>query len=220
MFDYILSFVKEKNIAWDCATGNGQAAVTLAGYFTKVDATDISESQIKNAVVKRIGSADAIYSIETGAKIFADTNLVITSYADELKDLRGVRFSLKRQLKENTSISFASTKPVKVLVGYFAPQRAAFSKDSFFLKAPELETNASANDYGQAEVKIANAMVIKGMPPVNIHSYSFPAGSNELKLGKGVCLVVGFVDGNKEIQLYDAGLIEGGIKKEIDWLFE
>ena len=63
-------------------------------------------------------------------------------------------------------------------------------------------------------------MVIKGMPPVNIHSYSFPAGSNELKLGKGVCLAIGFIDGNKEIQPYDAGLIEGGIKKEIDWLFE
>ncbi len=27
LIDYILSFVKEKNMVWDCATGNGQAAV-------------------------------------------------------------------------------------------------------------------------------------------------------------------------------------------------
>ncbi len=105
-------------------------------------------------------------------------------------------------------------------MGYFNPVRAAFTKDTVFLKAPELETNASANDYGQAETKIANAVIVKGLPPVNIHSYTFPAGSNTLKLGKGVALILGFVPGENEIPLYDAGLTESGAKKEIDWLFE
>jgi len=50
LFEYILQFVKEKKNAWDCATGNGQAAVALAEYFDVVEATDISEQQIKNAV--------------------------------------------------------------------------------------------------------------------------------------------------------------------------
>ena len=115
---------------------------------------------------------------------------------------------------------FHNSKPVKVLVGYFQPTRAAFTKDTIFLKAPELETNASANDYGQADTKIANALVIKGMPPVNIHSYSFGAGDNVLKLAKGICLILGFVDGETVIPSYDAGLTEGGMKREIDWLFE
>ena len=52
LFEYILSFVKEKNIAWDCATGNGQAAVALANYFKKVIAIDISASQIEKAIRK------------------------------------------------------------------------------------------------------------------------------------------------------------------------
>ena len=52
LFDYIFSFVKEKNTAWDCATGNGQAASVLADHFEKVEATDISEAQLKNAVQK------------------------------------------------------------------------------------------------------------------------------------------------------------------------
>jgi len=52
LYDYILSFVKEKNIAWDCATGNGQAAVVLADHFKKVIATDISEAQIEKATKK------------------------------------------------------------------------------------------------------------------------------------------------------------------------
>lgn len=52
LYDYILSFVKERNIAWDCATGNGQAAVVLSEFFKKVIATDISPAQIEKAVVK------------------------------------------------------------------------------------------------------------------------------------------------------------------------
>jgi len=46
LYNYILKFVTEKNMAWDCATGNGQAALALASYFKKVIATDISEKQL------------------------------------------------------------------------------------------------------------------------------------------------------------------------------
>ena len=52
LYEYIFSFVKEKNTAWDCATGNGQAAVVLAEYFKKVIATDISAAQIEKATLK------------------------------------------------------------------------------------------------------------------------------------------------------------------------
>lgn len=52
LFDYIFSFVRERESAWDCATGNGQAAKVLADYFQKVEATDISEKQLQNAVQK------------------------------------------------------------------------------------------------------------------------------------------------------------------------
>lgn len=52
LFAYILGFVKERKCAWDCATGNGQAANVLADYFERIEATDISEAQLKNAVRK------------------------------------------------------------------------------------------------------------------------------------------------------------------------
>jgi ubiquinone/menaquinone biosynthesis C-methylase UbiE len=50
LFAYIASLVKEKHIAWDCATGNGQAASGLAEYFDKVIATDASIKQLGYAV--------------------------------------------------------------------------------------------------------------------------------------------------------------------------
>jgi len=49
LFDYILSFVPSRQIAWDCATGNGQAALSLAPYFDTVQATDVSEKQLQQA---------------------------------------------------------------------------------------------------------------------------------------------------------------------------
>lgn len=52
LYKYVLSFVKEKNTVWDCATGNGQAAVVLSNYFKKVIATDVSAAQIEKAVRK------------------------------------------------------------------------------------------------------------------------------------------------------------------------
>src|SRR5215203_2575392 len=49
LFTYILSFVTEKNVAWDCATGNGQSALPLSKYFKKVFASDISKKQLEQA---------------------------------------------------------------------------------------------------------------------------------------------------------------------------
>ena len=59
LFDYILSFVANKDTAWDCATGNGQAATRLANYFTTVHATDLSEAQLAKAVRK----ANILYQV-------------------------------------------------------------------------------------------------------------------------------------------------------------
>ena len=49
LIEYVVSFVKERNRAWDCATGNGQVAVLLADFFKEVLATDISQNQLSNA---------------------------------------------------------------------------------------------------------------------------------------------------------------------------
>ena len=53
LFEFIVGLVDEKNLVWDCATGNGQAAVVLAEYFKHVVASDISAKQIENAQQKR-----------------------------------------------------------------------------------------------------------------------------------------------------------------------
>jgi SAM-dependent methyltransferase len=49
LFEYLASVAPSRELAWDCATGNGQAAVGLAEWFDHVIATDASEAQLSNA---------------------------------------------------------------------------------------------------------------------------------------------------------------------------
>jgi ubiquinone/menaquinone biosynthesis C-methylase UbiE len=49
LFEYLASLCPSHDLAWDCATGNGQAAVELAPYFSSVIATDFSAQQIEQA---------------------------------------------------------------------------------------------------------------------------------------------------------------------------
>lgn len=50
LFAYLASVTPDRRLAWDCATGNGQAAMPLAEYFSHVVATDVSDAQIRRAI--------------------------------------------------------------------------------------------------------------------------------------------------------------------------
>ncbi|MFQ5982024.1 MAG: class I SAM-dependent methyltransferase [Woeseiaceae bacterium] len=49
LFAFLADCCAERRLAWDCATGNGQAARALIRYFERVLATDASEAQIRAA---------------------------------------------------------------------------------------------------------------------------------------------------------------------------
>jgi ubiquinone/menaquinone biosynthesis C-methylase UbiE len=61
LYEWLASQCPLRRIAWDCATGNGQAAVGLAPYFEKIRASDISAEQIAH----RIASANVEYSTQS-----------------------------------------------------------------------------------------------------------------------------------------------------------
>jgi len=64
LFEWLASLVEHHDVAWDTATGNGQAALGLARHFRRVIATDLSEQQIVHAkahprVEYRVASAES-----------------------------------------------------------------------------------------------------------------------------------------------------------------
>jgi ubiquinone/menaquinone biosynthesis C-methylase UbiE len=49
LFDYLATLVPQNSTVWDCACGNGQATIDLAGRFERVIGTDASREQIASA---------------------------------------------------------------------------------------------------------------------------------------------------------------------------
>ena len=71
-FSYLYSMSMQHQTAWDCATGNGQAAVKLADYFSQVIATDASQKQIDNAQSKK----GVLYRVATAEHSSITTNSI------------------------------------------------------------------------------------------------------------------------------------------------
>lgn len=71
LFDFLAKQCRGTRLAWDCGTGNGQAARALAKRFSKVIATDVAEAQIREAVEEErvsflVAPAEAV-PLETGS---------------------------------------------------------------------------------------------------------------------------------------------------------
>lgn len=46
LYEYLSNLAPEHQNAWDCGTGNGQAALALAPYFKQITASDINQAQL------------------------------------------------------------------------------------------------------------------------------------------------------------------------------
>ena len=81
LFDFLAVSSPSRDLAWDCGTGSGQAALELADRFTQVIATDPAESQLSKASphphvdyrvapAEKCGLADASVDCITVAQAF------------------------------------------------------------------------------------------------------------------------------------------------------
>jgi ubiquinone/menaquinone biosynthesis C-methylase UbiE len=81
LYQFIFEHLKNKSVAWDCATGNGQVAKYLSRHFEKVYATDISQQQIDNAFPEK----NIFYSVSKAEQAsFADQQFDLITVAQAL----------------------------------------------------------------------------------------------------------------------------------------
>ena len=159
--------------------------------------------------VKLIGKYRMIW-LKKGNNLLTDRpEAVVEDLADELKELVAFCFDGQKLRKETNIIEFETERPVQLLIAYFRDDQAKYAQ------APKLETDASANEYGQAEPVLEAAIHLKGMPLANVHAYHFQPGHHSLLLPKGFCLVLGFTE--DEIKPRNVGL--AGNANTMDWLF-
>ena len=100
LFDYLVSIAPSRRLAWDCGTGNGQAAAGLASVFDAVIATDASEKQITNA--ERHERVDyRVAPAEDSSIDFGTVDLIMVAQALHWFDLDRFYAEARRVLKPN-----------------------------------------------------------------------------------------------------------------------
>jgi SAM-dependent methyltransferase len=113
LFDYIASISPSRGLAWDCATGNGQAAVGLAENFARVIATDASAQQIDGAephpgISYRVAPAEA-------SRIDPNSvDLILVAQALHWFDMERFFTEVKRVLKQNGILAISTYTHVSV----------------------------------------------------------------------------------------------------------
>ena len=149
--------------------------------------------------------------IEEGATLLSNRpDATVKAVAPELVGLEGIVVDGDRQRQEGTPLTFTCSEPVSLLVGFFKDDQKKYAK------APKLEIDATANEYGQAEPLLTNGILLDDkMPLANIHSYSFQPGKHTINLPFGYLLVLGFTD--SKIAERNAAL--AGADETMDWLF-
>ena len=176
----------------------------------KVSDTDADIEPMHVADVRMLTSRLRPVRLTEGAVLM--TNLPankVQALAPELRGMTAYAVDGAAQRENGTELEFECKAPVKLLVGYFKDDQKKYAK------TPTLETDASANEYGQAEPLLTNAIHLEEMPLANVHAYSFPAGRHTLRLPTGMALVLGFTD--SEVKVRNAAL--DGTDDVMDWLF-
>ncbi|RLB94573.1 MAG: class I SAM-dependent methyltransferase [Deltaproteobacteria bacterium] len=100
LYPYLAGLCSATNCVWDCACGNGQAAVELAEQFDMVFATDISEKQISNAK-KHPGIHYSVSPAESTCFLENSLDLVCVAQALHWFDLKFFWPEVARVLKPN-----------------------------------------------------------------------------------------------------------------------
>ena len=104
MFEYLGSLAPSRKLAWDCGTGNGQAAVGLASVFDRVIATDASEKQISNAQAHERVEYRVVRAEESALES-ASIDLIMVAQALHWFDLDRFYDEVRRVLKKNSVLA-------------------------------------------------------------------------------------------------------------------
>ncbi|MUP45812.1 class I SAM-dependent methyltransferase [Gramella sp. BOM4] len=124
IFQFIKSKLKNSNRAWDVGTGNGQVAKSISDYFKIIEATDISDEQLKYS----FKHPNIHYSAQVAEKVdFPDDSFdfIISGQAVHWFDFDKFYSEVKRCLKPDGLIAilgyglFRSTHDVNKVIDRF-----------------------------------------------------------------------------------------------------
>ncbi len=113
LFASLAALAPGHEAAWDCATGNGQAAGGLAVYFRQVFATDASAEQVAAAT----GPANVRFSVapaEASGLADASVDLVLVAQAAHWFDLPAFYLEVERVLRPGGVLALLTYSGVRI----------------------------------------------------------------------------------------------------------
>lgn len=148
------------------------------------------------------GGGGEVFTLAKGAALYTDLPDAAASVAPELAGMKGIRVSAR----QGVPIRFRLDKPAQVLVGFFrSSSRKAINV------SPDTE---------QWNLLLPNAVTpAKGLP-INAWVKPLPAGENDLDLGKGAYVVLGFLPEDVHVTPHVAFDPEAKGPVNLDWMFE
>ncbi|OLE51417.1 MAG: SAM-dependent methyltransferase [Acidobacteria bacterium 13_1_20CM_3_53_8] len=113
LFKHLASIAPSRELAWDCATGTGQAACALSQIFARVVATDASSSQLEHAterdrVVYKVARAE-----DSGLESHS-VDLITVAQALHWFDLEKFYAEVRRVLKTEGALAVWSYNLINV----------------------------------------------------------------------------------------------------------
>jgi hypothetical protein len=151
LFDYLAGLTPKHELAWDCAAGNGQATVGLAGHFDRVVATDASREQIASArphpkIAYWVAPAESSESIRTGQVAKVDPGPV---KATDSRPEAARRALAKHQVLQPDPLGLTPATPIKCakLSGHYPDVKVLVA---FVAREPE----PSFSSAQQSKVKV------------------------------------------------------------------
>jgi hypothetical protein len=165
---------------------------------------EAAPKQLPQVAFTLAAGAGESFTVKPGEKLYSDADTPIASVAPELDGLTGIRVSTQQQ----TPIHFTLSQPAQILVGFF---KSSSSKAMNVSPATE-----------QWNILLPNAITTAKGLPVTVWSRSLPAGRNDLDLGKGAYVVVGFIPEDAHVTPHVNFSTTGanGEPPNLDWLFE
>jgi hypothetical protein len=139
-----------------------------------------------------------------GEKLYSDAATPIATIAPELDGMKGIRVSTKQA----TPIHFTLDKPAQILVGFF---KSNSRKDTNVSPATE-----------QWNLVLPNAVTVAKGLPISVWAKPVPAGVNDLDLGVGAYVVLGFIPEETHVTPHVSFSMTGTGDQlpNLDWLFE
>ncbi|MES2678980.1 MAG: class I SAM-dependent methyltransferase [Bacteroidota bacterium] len=113
LYAYLASLTLHRELAWDCGTGNGQAATGLATFYKRVLATDPSRQQIANC----LSCENVHYAIERSENCSLPSDsadLITIANALHWFDFEKFFKEAKRVLKKNGVIAAWAYGPPRI----------------------------------------------------------------------------------------------------------